>query len=141
MHAIHRSPPCVAPGQVSAHSELGDTRMQLYDLHSNEETQLVETAPVTSLALGRDGRSLLVNLQSQTIHLWDLSAPTPPLSQPQPPRSRGAPPPPTSSVRSPPKTHLCARPPSLIPQGEYYHVLGEDDQKQSALRSAPWHCT
>lgn len=88
--------------------------MQLYDLHSDEETQLVETAPVTSLALGRDGRSLLVNLQSQTIHLWDLSAPAPPLSQPQPPRSRGAPPPPMSAVRSLPKTYPA---PPLIPRG------------------------
>jgi len=82
--------------------------MQLYELDGDDETQLVETAPVTSLALGRDGRSLLVVLQSQTIHLWDLAAPAPPPSQPQPPRSRGAPPPPTSTVRSPPKkeTHL-----------------------------------
>ena len=56
---------------------------------------------MTSLALARDGCSLLVNLQSQTIHLWDLS-------NPAVPRATAAVAGPSSSVRSLPP-HPCRR--------------------------------
>ena len=51
-----------------------ERRVRLWRPADGAETWLAESGAVTSLALSRDGTALLLSLQSQELHLWDLSA-------------------------------------------------------------------
>ncbi len=51
-----------------------EKRVRLWWPRDGTEHWLTESDPVTSLSLSRDGRHLLLNLQNQELHLWDLSS-------------------------------------------------------------------
>jgi hypothetical protein len=51
-----------------------ERRVRLWRPADGVETWLAESGAVTSLALSRDGKGLLLSLQSGEVHLWDLSA-------------------------------------------------------------------
>jgi len=57
---------------VSTHSENCEKRIVIYHLQEEREQHITESHAVTSLSISRDGRYLLVNLQCQEIHQWDL---------------------------------------------------------------------
>jgi len=60
---------------VSTHGGLSEKSIVIHDLESGTEETIMETHAITSLHISRDGRHLLVNLQCQEIHLWDISDP------------------------------------------------------------------
>jgi WD40 repeat protein len=51
-----------------------ERRVRLWRPADGVETWLAESGAVTSLALSRDGKGLLLSLQSGEVHLWDLSS-------------------------------------------------------------------
>ena len=86
-----------------------DRRARLWWPGSNKELYLTENDSVTSCALSDDGRLLLLTLQSQALHLWDLSGTSGG-------REGGAPP------ALPAQPVLKLRPPELPPNGGRYVV-------------------
>ncbi|KAG0584191.1 hypothetical protein M758_3G191600 [Ceratodon purpureus] len=48
--------------------------IRIYNLEEKTERVIEEEKPITSLSVSKNGRHLLVNLVSQEIHLWDISA-------------------------------------------------------------------
>jgi WD40 repeat protein len=48
--------------------------IRIYNLEEKTERVIEEEKPITSLSVSKNGRYLLVNLVSQEIHLWDISA-------------------------------------------------------------------
>ncbi|XP_024388495.1 WD repeat-containing protein 26 homolog isoform X2 [Physcomitrium patens] len=50
--------------------------IRIYNLEEKTERVIEEEKPITSLSVSKNGRYLLVNLVSQEIHLWDISAAT-----------------------------------------------------------------
>jgi WD40 repeat protein len=51
-----------------------ERKVRVYDLETDTESYIPEGETLISMSLSRDGRYLLVNLTSNTMHLWDLGA-------------------------------------------------------------------
>ncbi|KAL4432403.1 hypothetical protein ABPG77_001702 [Micractinium sp. CCAP 211/92] len=48
-----------------------ERKVRVYDLQSDTEAHIPEVEPLISMSLSQDGRYLLVNLTSNSMHLWD----------------------------------------------------------------------
>lgn len=48
-----------------------ERKVRVYDLQEDTESYIPEAEPLISMSLSRDGRYLLVNLTSNSMHLWD----------------------------------------------------------------------
>ena len=51
---------------------IAEKEIRLYNLETKAERVIKEAECITSLSVSSDGRSLLVNLTNQEIHLWDI---------------------------------------------------------------------
>ncbi|EFN59046.1 hypothetical protein CHLNCDRAFT_7805, partial [Chlorella variabilis] len=49
-----------------------ERKVRVYDLEGDSESYIPEAETLISMSLSRDGRYLLVNLTSNSMHLWDL---------------------------------------------------------------------
>ncbi|KNE55859.1 hypothetical protein AMAG_01729 [Allomyces macrogynus ATCC 38327] len=72
-----------------------EDEINVFDLESLTHVgHIIEDDTFTSLAFSSDSRHLLVSLESQEMHMWDLFAPPPPLSLSSSYQPDAAPPPP-----------------------------------------------
>ncbi len=49
-----------------------ERKVRVYDLEGDSESYIPEGETLISMSLSKDGRFLLVNLTSNSMHLWDL---------------------------------------------------------------------
>ena len=54
-------------------STSNEKKLHIYDLVNDTEEYISETESIISLCLSKHSDVLLVNLQNQKIHLWDLT--------------------------------------------------------------------
>eukprot|EP00040_Diaphanoeca_grandis_P012449 m.63069 g.63069 ORF g.63069 m.63069 type:complete len:625 (-) comp23236_c0_seq2:55-1929(-) len=51
-----------------------DKLIRLYNMKTKSEEKMSETASITSLTLSRDGKSALVNVSSEELHVWNVQS-------------------------------------------------------------------
>lgn len=65
----HDAYPCTA---LPLQATTCERKVRVYDLEGDSESYIPEAETLISMSLSRDGRYLLVNLTSNSMHLWDL---------------------------------------------------------------------